>query len=154
MIMSRHFFSKYQNENIFVNKIMNSRSRMTEVLCSDFLDLRNLCSLTDLSSLCNLTGLDSIYSPISFFKELPDPDSLSINGINMTNPGPFFVEWIIKNPNFHRYIEANLCYFFENWLVKLKFYTDTFKQNSTCIFLSVRTILKRNISMCNNLYKI
>jgi hypothetical protein len=38
---------------------------MTEVLSSDFLGLRNLCSLIDLSSLCNLTGLTSLYSPIS-----------------------------------------------------------------------------------------
>ena len=44
---------------------MNSRSRMTEVLSSDFLGLRNLCSLIELSSLCNMTGLNSLYSPIS-----------------------------------------------------------------------------------------
>ena len=42
---------------------MNTRSN--EVLSSDFLGLRNLCSLMDLSSLCNLTGLNSLYSPIS-----------------------------------------------------------------------------------------
>ena len=44
---------------------MNSRSRMTEVLSSDFPGLRNLYSPIDLSSLCNLTGLNSLYSPIS-----------------------------------------------------------------------------------------
>ena len=37
----------------------------TEVLSSDFLGLRNLCSLIDLSSLFNLTGLTSLHSPIS-----------------------------------------------------------------------------------------
>ena len=37
----------------------------SEVLSSDFVGLRNLCSLIDLSSLCNLTGLNSLYSPIS-----------------------------------------------------------------------------------------
>ena len=38
------------------------------------------------------------------------------------------VDWILKNPIFYRYlvpflseaVEANLCYFFENWLIKLK----------------------------------
>ena len=38
---------------------------LLKILSSDFLDLRNLCSLIDLSSLCNLTGLNSLYSPIS-----------------------------------------------------------------------------------------
>ena len=37
----------------------------SEVLISDFVGLRNLCSLIYLSSLCNLTGLNSLYSPIS-----------------------------------------------------------------------------------------
>jgi hypothetical protein len=37
----------------------------SEVLGSDFLGLRNLCSLIDLSNFCNLTGLTSLYSPIS-----------------------------------------------------------------------------------------
>ena len=39
------------------------------------------------------------------------------------------MEWIIKNPNFYWYVafflseavEASLCYFFENWLMKLKY---------------------------------
>ena len=45
-------------------------------------------------------------------------------------------------------VEANLFYFFENWLMKLKFFNlrniqiHTFKQNLTCIYLSVRAILK------------
>jgi hypothetical protein len=37
----------------------------SKVQSSDFLDLRNLCSLIDLSSLCNLNGLSSLYSPNS-----------------------------------------------------------------------------------------
>ena len=37
----------------------------SEVLSSDFVGLRNLCSLIDLSSLCNLTGLNSLESLIS-----------------------------------------------------------------------------------------
>jgi hypothetical protein len=37
----------------------------SEVQSSDFLVLRNLCSLIDLSSLYNLTGLSSLYSPNS-----------------------------------------------------------------------------------------
>ena len=59
------FFQNLKLKYIFVIKIMNSRSKMTEVLCSDFPCLRSLCSLIDLSSLCNLTSLSSLYSPIS-----------------------------------------------------------------------------------------
>ena len=49
--------------------------------------------------------------------------------------GSFCVEWIIKNP-----IEASQCYFSENFLMKLKCskIRMSFKQNITCIFLSVR----------------
>ena len=43
---------------------------------SDFLGLRNLCSLIDLNSLCNLTGLNSSISS----KKRPDPDNLIIAG--------------------------------------------------------------------------
>ena len=45
-------------------------------------------------------------------------------------------------------VDASLCQFFENWLMKLKFpnlkniHTVTFQQNLTCIFLSVRVNLK------------
>ena len=44
-------------------------------------------------------------------------------------------------------VEASLCYFFDNWLMETQIsqpqeYTDAFKQNLTCIFLSVRAILK------------
>ena len=38
--------------------------------------------------------------------------------------------------------EDSLCNFFENWLMKLKFFNLRNMQNLTCIFLSVRGILK------------
>ena len=70
----------------------------SEVLCSDFLVLRNFCSLIDLSSLCNLTGLSSlIFSKTSwswwFDHQWHQNDQCRF----------FFVEWIIKNLNFHWY---------------------------------------------------
>ena len=70
----------------------------SEVLCSDFLVLRNFCSLIYLSSLCNLTGLSSlIFSKTSwswwFDHQWHQNDQCRF----------FFVEWIIKNLNFHWY---------------------------------------------------
>ena len=47
-------------------------------------------------------------------------------------------------------VEANLCYFFENWLMKLKlsnlYYTNTFKQNLAYFYLS-EPILKTHFAM-------
>ena len=54
---------------------------LLKILSSDFLDLRNLCSLIDLSSICNITGLTS---PISS----KNPDSPNIPGTKMTNICP------------------------------------------------------------------
>ena len=46
-------------------------------------------------------------------------------------------------------VEASLCYFFGNWLMKLKFPNlrniHTFRQILTSIFLSVRAILKETV---------
>ena len=44
------FFQNLKLKYIFVIKIMNSRSKMTEVLSSDFPCLRNLCNLTGFNS--------------------------------------------------------------------------------------------------------
>jgi hypothetical protein len=65
---------------------LNSRTWMTEVFSSDFLVLKNLCSLIDLSGLCNLTGHYDLYSPVSS-KKLHD--GLISPGTKMTNTSPF-----------------------------------------------------------------
>ena len=63
-----------------------------------------------------------------FIKIFIQPDGWIIFSTQMTNTSPFF-EWIVENPIFNCYlipflseaVEASLCYFFENWLMKLKF---------------------------------
>ena len=64
MILS--FFIYLTSKQINEFKIQDD----SEVLSSDFLGHRNLCSLIDLSSLCNLIGLNNLYSPISSKKLL------------------------------------------------------------------------------------
>ena len=76
----------------------------------------------------------------------------------------YFVEWIFKNPNFHWYmvnfmldaVEANLCYFFEKWLMKLKFPNLRNMQvpsKKSNLQISIRqSHFKRNISIWNTLY--
>ena len=62
-----------------------------------------------------------------FIKKLPNSDGSIIPGTKMTN-WSLFVEWIIKKQIFHWYlipflseaVEVSQCYFFENWLMKLK----------------------------------
>ena len=136
---------------------MNSRSRMTlqctEVLSSDFLGLRNLCSLIDLSSLCNLTGLNSLYSPISSKNFL-----ILTVWSSMASKWPILV--LFWGMNHQKYIFSLIYGTFsvgacwgqpmllfwklvdETQIRKPQEYTDTFKQNLTCIFLSVRANLK------------
>ena len=52
------FFFKTSKESDISPQIINLED--SEVLCSDFQDLRNLSTLIDLSSLCNLTDLNSL----------------------------------------------------------------------------------------------
>ena len=64
-----------------------------------------------------------------FIKIFIQLDGWIIPSTQMTKTSPLFLEWIIENPIFHWYlilflaeaVEASLCYFFENWLMKLKF---------------------------------
>ena len=64
--VKKKFFFKASKSKYFCPQINEYKIQDDyEVLSSDFLGLRNLCSLIDLSSLCNLTGLNSLYSPIS-----------------------------------------------------------------------------------------
>ena len=69
----------------------------------------------------------------NFLKKHPDPDGLIITGTKMTNVGNFLWNGSSKNSIFHEHmvpflmeaVEAIQCYFFENWLMKLKC-PDTF----------------------------
>jgi hypothetical protein len=45
-----------------------------------------------LTPAASATSLASTASTALFPQKLPDPDGLIINGIKMTNSGPFFVE--------------------------------------------------------------
>ena len=130
---------------------MNTRSN--EVLSSDFLGLRNLCSLMDLSSLCNLTGLNSLYSPISSQNIL-----ILIVWSSMVSKWPMPVLFRgmdhqkSKNSLIYGTLSVGGCWgqpmliFWklvdETQISQPKEYTDDFKQNLTSIFLSVRAILK------------
>ena len=90
----------------------------SDFLSSDFLRLRNLCSLIECSSLCNLTGLTNLWSPISSKNFL----------ILMVWTLVLSCEMDHQKYNFSlkfgtllsEAVEASLCYFFENWLTKLK----------------------------------
>ena len=123
MILSKISFPKHQNKVILVLRLLN-----LDDFSSDFLGLRNLCSLNDPGGSCNLTDLNSLYSPISWAFPDPDPDGLIITGTKMTSVGNFFWNGSSKIqfftnmvPFLMEAIEAILCYFFENWLMKLKF---------------------------------
>ena len=116
-------FSKHQNKWY---RSSDYWFQEPEWLSSDFPGLTNLCSLIDLTGLCNLTGLNSLYSHISSknFLVLMVLSSLDQNYKHWS----FFVEWIIKIPIFTNIwylflleaVEARLCYFFKNFLMKLK----------------------------------
>ena len=95
------------------------------------------------------------FKDLFFLNELPDLDGWIIPGTKMTNTGPFFVIWNIKNPTFHWYlilflseaVEASRCHFFENWLMKHKYPhllkpLGTINQKKILVLLSLRANLK------------
>ena len=98
----------------------------SEVFSNDFWAFRNLCSLIDLISLCNLTGLYSLKSPIS-----PKNFLILMVGSSLAPKWPIVVSFygihhqksnllLILAPFLPEAVEANRCYFFENWVKKLK----------------------------------
>ena len=129
---------------------MKSRSRMTQ---KSSVVIFRAFSLIDLSSLCNLTGLNSLYSPISSknFLILMVWSSMAskwpilnlLCGMDHQKSkflmiyGTFSVRGCWGQPMllFRKLVD-------ETQISKPQEYTDTFKQNLTCIFLSVRGILK------------
>ena len=120
----KNFF--FQNTKLKYFSPQNIEFKNQDDLEDDFPGLRNHCSLIDLSGLCNLIGLNSLYSLI-FWKNFLIPMVWSSRHQN-DQYWSFFVEWFIKNLNFPWYmapflseaVEASLCYFFENWWMKLK----------------------------------
>jgi hypothetical protein len=61
MILSKCFFFKTSKESDISPQIIEFKNlEDSEVLCSDFLGIRNLSSLIDLIDLSNLTGLNSL----------------------------------------------------------------------------------------------
>ena len=125
----------------------------SEVLSSDFVGLRNLCSLIDLSSLCNLTGLNSLYSPISSKNFL-----IQMVWSSMTWKWPIPVLFCGMNHQKYKFPLISVSFsvggcWGQNMLLFWKLvdetqipqsqeYTDTFKQSRTCTFLSIRGNLK------------
>ena len=123
------FFSKHENRIIFALKLMNSRSRMTQK--SSVVIFRALkTSAASLTSAASATSLASTASTALFPQKTSWSWWFDHQWHENDQYRSFFVEWIIKNTNFHWYVvpflleavEANLCYFFENWLMKLKFF--------------------------------
>ena len=114
------FFSFFKTPTwyILVLRLLNSRTRMT--LKSSIVISQALKTTAASLTLAASTAI--------FSQKHPDPGDLIINGIKLTSIAIFFVEWFIKNQNFHWYmtpflleaVEASLCYFFENWWMKLK----------------------------------
>ena len=129
MILSKHLFFKTSKQNYFCPQINEFKIQDDfEVFCSDFQALETYAA--SLTSTAFATSLASTASTALF----PQKTSWSWwfdNKWHRNNQyQSFFVEWIIKNQNFLWYmvpflleaVEANLCYFFENWLMKLKFF--------------------------------
>ena len=109
---------------------MKSRSRMTQK--SSVVIFRALkTSAASLTSAASATSLASTASTALFPQKIPDPEGLISNDMKMTNTGPFLWNESSKIqifPNIYFLfcqrllsVEARICYFFENWLMKLKF---------------------------------
>jgi hypothetical protein len=155
-------FSKPQNKIIFVLKLMNSRSRMT--LKSSVVIFWSLgTSGASLTSAASATSLASTASKALFSQKNSWSWWFDHQWHQNDQYRSFFLEWIIKNPNFHWYmvpflleaVEANLCYFFLNWLMKLKFYdlrNYRYLQPKSNMHISIcQSHFERNISMWNTL---
>ena len=112
---------------ILVLKLLNSRTWMTlqsskvifQALETSAASLTSVTSATSLASTAS-TALFSQNTSWSWLFDHPCHQNDQHRSL--------VVEWILKNPNFHWYlvpflleaVEASLCYFFENWLTKLK----------------------------------
>ena len=122
------FFQNIKIKLFLPSNILNSRSRMT--LKSSVVIFWALeTSAASLTSAASATSLASTASKALFPQKTSWSWWFDHQWHQNDQYRSFFVEWIIKNTNFHWYmvpflleaVEANLCYFFENWLMKLKF---------------------------------
>ena len=92
----------------------------SEVLSRDFPGLRT--SAASMTSPASATSMASTASKALFHQKTSWSWWLDLHWHQNDQYWPLFVEWIIKNPNFHRYpihflleaVEASQCYFFEN----------------------------------------
>ena len=133
---------------------MNSRSRMPlKTLVVIFRALET--STASLTSAASATSLDSTTSTSLFPQKTFWSWWFDHLWHQKDQYQTFCMWWIIKNPNFYwcmvpmllEAVEASICHFFkklvnETQISKPQEYTDTFKQNLSCLFLSVRGILK------------
>ena len=150
MVLSKIFFSKHENRIIFALKLNEFKIQDDlKVLSSNFQGLKNFCSLIALSSLCNLTGLNSLYSPISSKNFL-----IQMVWSSMTWKWPIPVLFCGMNHQKYKFPLISVSFsvggcWGQNMLLFWKLvdetqipqsqeYTDTFKQNLTCTFLSIR----------------
>ena len=125
MILSKNCFSKHLNKIIFVLKLMSSRSRMTsKFLVVIFQALENYAA--SLTSAASATSLASLASTALF----PQKTSWSWwfdHKWHQNNQYWFFFFWN-GSSKIQIFIDIwylfcwRLCYFFENWLMKLKFF--------------------------------
>ena len=123
-------FQKHHLKNILVLRLLNSRTRMT--LKSSIVIFQALettaASLTSAASVASATSLASTASTALFYQKTSWSQWFDHQWHQNDQYWPFFVEWFIKNLNFHWYmapflseaVEASLCYFFEIWWMKLK----------------------------------
>ena len=121
------FFFKTPNRNILVLRLLNSRTRMT--LKSSIVIFQALkTTAPSLTSAASATSLASTASTALFSQKTSWSQWFDHQWHQNDQYWSFFVEWFIKNLNFHWYmapflseaVEASLCYFFENWWMKLK----------------------------------
>jgi hypothetical protein len=87
------FLSEHQNKAEYKNL------HGSEVLSSDFPSLKT--SAASIASTASTTSVASMTFTASFHQKYTAPDGWIPPGNQITNTGLFFVEWIIKNPNFH-----------------------------------------------------
>ena len=114
------FFLKHQNKAEFKNL------DDFEVLSSDFPDLRT--SAASVTSAASTTSVASMTLTASFHQKNTDPDGCSSLALKWPILVPFYRMYhqksnfsLILAPFLSEAVEARRCYFFENWLMKLKF---------------------------------
>ena len=145
---------KKQCEIIWVLRLLNSRTRMT--LKSSIVILQALeTTAASLTSVASATSLASTASTALFSQKTSWSQWSDHQWHQNDQYWSFFVEWFIKNLNFHWYmalflleaVEASLCYFFENWWMKHS------NAITSGIHRYLQTKSKLHISICQSQFK-